>query len=309
MKLRSPSGKVITNRFIRSKLQKKQEKLNYSSSFASTLNYYDLVWMGSYLINTKLFLKFVTLKKQTLNASIRHIVRTLKSNQFDEFFAENTRFFVYRETGILLQSSDLKGSWLRKVDFSFIYLKLLFVSNLVVSTENYSIAEWKSDFESFPDHVWHVSTNDSECNFNGGCFSSLLDTVINSCAVIVKGFSSRLQVSHAGNQVLINSFSRIDKQASSRSLNELCVDIKVEQNAMFSSLIVSRQGRQGKIDLARLAMLLKNSPCESQYVMSQGYTQKALREVDLNLGYDQGRLIMMLVYMLSLHNQVKLDNY
>lgn len=331
MRLRSPSGKVITNKFIRSKLQKKQEKFSYSSNFTSPLLVGDVVWMNSHLINANVFNRFVTRYKSQVEHVLWQLVLSLKKIQHIEFFIENAKSKVFRLTGIRLRDEDLTGAWYRSVDFDTLYIKLLSTTQLAVSIRNskgpdsknyeFKSCDFKSIASQFEESsgsvinqvmAWHRLSGDQAIwSHQRLAWYDVLFLLVNQANKPNNQLSAYPLVYTNGELAFSFMFNENDVSAPAESvIADLTVSLefKMLEFKMLESenILALTKGKQTiTINLGLLASLYDLFPANNQLEVCQGFLQSLMLDTTMGLSYEQRRLIFLLVHVLSLNVLVK----
>jgi hypothetical protein len=321
MRLRGPSGKVITNKFIRSKLQKKQEKFSYSSSFSTPLLFGDVVWMNNHLINSNVFNRFVTRYKSQVEHVLWQLVLSLKKIQHIEFFIENAKSKVFRVTGVRLRDEDLTGAWYRCVDFDTLYVKLLSTAQLAISIRNFEGLDYKS-------HVFgslacnSQESNGLDSNQVMACYRLLDDKAIyinESLALfdvlfmLVKQFKLQNNQPSASPFVFSSgeyAFSFMFNENNEPVLNRSDIHghksrLEFKLVGSETSLVLTNGQQTVTICLELVAGLYYLFPLDNQLQVCQGFVQRQMLASDMVLSYEQRRLIFLLVHVLSLNVLVK----
>lgn len=308
MRLRSPSGKVITNKFIQSKLQKRSEKLNYSSSISNPLIFSDFVWMNSHLINLNIFLRFITLHRSAIGRVIKQLVQSLKKIQHDEFFVENARLKIFRATGIKLSDSDLSGAWFRCINVDKLYVKLIFTCQIALSVENFE--DLKLDSKTL--ELKNLARSKLFIKTNGvGSLSSitLLDMMFCFIEYINHHEDSKPTTSVLfSNDEIDICFLRncnLDVMSNNKISNKLFLEFKYGTSLALQALDLTLEDKCLKIDLNLVASLYASFPDDNQLLLSQGFMQNLLINSALVLNYEQRRIVFLLVHILALNVLVK----
>ena len=316
MKLRSPSGKVITNKFIRSKLQKRQEKFSYSSSFTTPLLFSDVAWVNSHLINVGVFDRFVIRHKSQIDGVLRQLVLSLKKIQHYEFFIENAKSEVFRLTGIRLISEDLTGAWYRCVDFDTLLIKLLYTAQLALSIKNFagfgvnsqsieskeSASLFTNEAKTWTRLLGHEVFN-SHVNYAWLEILFFLVKQLNHPNMRSSGFpmvfsSGELAVSF----IFIPDDELIQLKSSEFGSRE---SIEFIIGGSEKTLVLSKGGRKVTISLVHIARLYDLFSVNNQLQVCQGFMQSLILDSEMVLSYEQRRLIFLLVHILSLNVLVK----
>ncbi|WP_044406650.1 hypothetical protein [Thiomicrospira microaerophila] len=306
MKLRAPSGRVITNKFIKSKLQKRQEKLSYSSSFTSPLVLSDLIWVNSHLINAALFLKFKTVQGKTSDCVIKQLITLLNQTQYDEFFIENAKSKVFRSTGIKVPSDDLRGAWFRSVNLCSLQAKLVFISQLAFLIENSVDSEQTMNQDgllySFSGKHWQAKGL-LPSGFQEGR-AVLIEIVLSVFSQVDSLIKQKkpvdIKVSSGKDVIWISLNERADKKLQGRqhSSDGLCMMLSSCRSEHLVELSLGEQSIV--VDLGLLTRLFVDFPDDNQLLLTQGFVQKMLANLALVLSYDQRRFIFMFVHLLAL---------
>lgn len=306
MKFRSPTGRFVTNSLIRAKLQLDQEKLDYSSSYVSVLNAYDLDWMNSHLVQLNKMNNFI-LSYQDNGLQLNHLIRQMKLAQFDEYFIDHTRLMVFRHTGVRLKTSELNGAWYRRVNFDLLSSKL-YLAYVLVSSIKYSSKQLREfrpacNRPSFK-QGW-VSRYPLELEGQAEEITglSLLQIVYELLVNL------RRNPSQINQNLLVVKENRIELQLNQNTVknsidNEDGLSIMFCYNLRsgYQYLKMSSCTETLEIDLVQLASMLNAMPVSIYMTVIYGYVQSSLEPSQLEISYDQIRMVTMLVTMLVLEN-------
>lgn len=306
MELRSPSGKVITNRHIKSKLQKRQERLSYSSSFTSSLSHYDLVWMNSHLIRRGLLLKFLISSGYEPRSLIKKILGKLKKHVINEFFAESAKLDILRLTGVRFNSCEFDGAWFRRVNFQAIEVKVLFISHLAISTKNL-LADEQVD-PNLVDKLGYFSADVAADLASIGTNKIVVKTVLEFYDHLKVNSTGLFRLMNETDGVLVKTLWQDESYVSADSSAHTLIQIKQSPNGYFDQVKVSKNDQFCLISLEPLSLLIKDFPGKNLFDFCHGFTQMALSSRNFRFSYDQLRLVVMVVFLLSLHNLVKLED-
>ncbi|UQB42440.1 hypothetical protein JX580_00555 [Thiomicrospira microaerophila] len=262
--------------------------------------------MNSHLIRRGLLLRFLISSGYNPKPSIKKILGKLKKRVTNEFFAENARQDLLRLTGVMFGSSDFVGAWFRRVNFQAIEVKTLFITYFAISTKNLL-----TDEQFDPDLFKKL----------GYLSSDMGDDIppMNSNKIVVKTvleFYDNLKLDSTGffgqmngaDGILIKLLGQFEAYTSSDGSTQTLIQIKQSPNGFFDQVQVSKNEQFCLISLGSLSLLIKDFPGKNLFDLCHGFTQMALSIRDFRFSYDQLRLVVMLVFLLSLHNLVKLED-
>jgi len=293
MKLRSPSGRLVNNRHIASKLQLRHERLYYSSDFVGIFNPADLYWMNSSLVHIKKMQKFAVDNKYSAVDVIADLTKNIDKLQVSEFFIENTRSFIFCTTGVRLQTNELTGSWFRQVPLKSIVHKLIRSLVYVSSIKSLDGMQVSTAYEELNLlRCWVVRIN----------LGQLTDAIITDksllgCLTLI--FERLNNFSNGFNSFLIASSGRVVEISDSELQDNLNYDfvLHIDQAECIETLkfCLLVNGQDFDFEIGLLNNMLLKLPYTEIFPVVLMFVQSKLAKFEIVLNYDQIRLVSLVV--------------
>lgn len=293
MKLRSPSGRLVNNPHIVSKLQLRHERLIYSSDFGGVFNASDFYWMNSSLVHIKKMQKFALDNKQSAFYVVADLVRKIDKLQVSEFFIENTRSFMFCNTGVRFSANELAGSWYRHVCLKAIAHKLImglvYVSSIKHLDDKDTGFSQDGSVQLKPWLIRYTQGQQPHSSFISkslaGCIAWLFEKN-NLCS----NGSDTLFIACTGQVIEIS-----DTDLGIRLNNSFVLQIQNTQSAEKLNGLLMVNGQAINMELGLLNNILLNLPHTQILSVACMFVQSKLTRFELDLKYDQIRLVCLIV--------------